>query len=101
MSHRYRAFLYLWPVRAILILLTSILMSDIADAQSAKLAGTVRDADTKEPLFGVNIILTGTNFGASSDFDGTFTIEDIPAGEYNIQFTYIGYEKTLFTGQKF
>lgn len=76
-------------------------MSDIADAQSAKLAGTVRDADTKEPLFGVNIILTGTNFGASSDFDGTFTIEDIPAGEYNIQFTYIGYEKTLFTGQKF
>lgn len=88
-------------MRPITCTLLLILSSCYAFAQNAALKGTVTDADTKEPLFGVNIILTGTNLGASSDFDGSYTITDIPAGEYNVQFTYIGYEKTLFTGQKF
>lgn len=84
-----------------LLLVVSVLCLNGLFAQSATLKGTITDADTQEPLFGVNIILTGTNFGASSDFDGTYSISGIPAGEYNVQFTYIGYEKTLFTGQKF
>lgn len=75
--------------------------SQFTYAQNATLSGTITDADTKEPLFGVNVILTGTSFGTSSDFDGTFTINNIPAGEYNVQFTYIGYEKNLFTAIKF
>ena len=55
----------------------------------------------EELLPGVNIILTGTNFGAATDFDGKYSIDGIPAGEYNIQISFIGYEQLLFTGQKF
>lgn len=88
-------------MRTLAVFLVLIGMVCFAKGQTATLSGTITDADTQEPLFGVNIILTGTNLGASSDFDGTYTISGIPAGEFNVQFTYIGYEKTLFTGQKF
>ncbi|MEZ5015282.1 MAG: TonB-dependent receptor [Chitinophagales bacterium] len=78
-----------------------LLSAGIAVGQNAGLSGTITDADTKEPIFGVNIILTGTNFGTSSDFDGKYAISDIPPGQYDIQFTYIGYEKNLYTANTF
>lgn len=88
-------------MRKILSVLCLVLAAFFVDAQTATLSGKVTDAGTGETLPGVNIILTGTTMGAISDFDGIYTISGIPAGEYNIQFTYIGYEKTLFTAQKF
>ena len=37
--------------------------------------GKVLDKETKEPIPFVNMILKGTNFGATSNFEGLFTIE--------------------------
>jgi hypothetical protein len=84
-----------------LLLVFLALCSWTSYAQNATLEGQVTDAETGETLPGVNIILTGTNFGAATDFDGLYTIGNIPPGEYNIQVSYIGYEQLLFTGQKF
>ena len=61
------------------------------------LRGTVTDADTGEPLPGVNIIISGTSRGAATNFDGEYAITGIRTGEYNVQATYIGYETKLFT----
>ncbi len=73
------------------------LASGAAYAQGS-LRGTVTDADTGEPLPGVNIIIPGTSQGAATDFDGEFAITGLRTGEYNVQATYIGYETKLFTG---
>lgn len=81
--------------------LSFLLLTSASFGQSASLSGTITDPDTKEPLFGVNIILTGTSLGASSDIDGTYLIKDIPEGEFNIQYTSVGYEKKVFTAIKF
>ena len=56
--------------------------------------GTVIDADSKQPLFGANIVVTSLNpiVGAVSDFDGNFILENIPIGRHTIQITYLGYE---------
>src|SRR5205085_1748117 len=69
--------------------------------QTASLSGVVTDSLTSESLIGVNIIFTGTNFGSATDLNGQYAVTDIPAGEYNIQASYIGYEKLIFTGVKF
>ncbi|REL24780.1 TonB-dependent receptor [Rhodohalobacter sp. SW132] len=66
-------------------------------AQSGTIAGTVIDRDTGEPLFGVNILVRGTNFGAVTNFDGEYQIRNIRPGEYNLEFRYVGYERTLVT----
>lgn len=49
------------------ILLLSI---QFAFAQKFNITAKVVDADTKEPLIGVNAILEGTGLGAASDLDG-------------------------------
>ena len=61
-------------------------------SQSVK--GFVYDAETHEPLIGVNIIykqLNGETDGTISDADGAYRIQ-LPEGGSNLIFSYIGYE---------
>ncbi|MBM3436568.1 MAG: TonB-dependent receptor, partial [Bacteroidetes bacterium] len=83
-----------------LILFTSV--AQILDAQTG-LKGVVKDSGTEETLIGATVVLKGTNFGTSTDIDGTFKFE-VPAGSYKLTVTYIGYdtvmrEVTVITGQ--
>jgi len=54
-----------------------------------KVNGTVTDEANAMPLPGVNIILQGTSTGASTDFDGNFSIT-VKNGDVLI-FSYLGY----------
>ena len=56
------------------------------------LKGIIRDAFTHQPLIGVNVIIIGTELGASTDMDGNFRIDHIPVGSYNVHVSMIGYE---------
>ncbi len=59
---------------------------------TGKIMGVVRDADTGEPLIGVNVIVEGTTLGAATDMDGTYVILNVPPGVYTLTFNYIGYQ---------
>lgn len=63
-------------------------------AQNGSLTGVVIDAESKETIIGANVILKGTDFGTSTDFDGLYAIRNIPPGIYEVVITYIGYETT-------
>ena len=58
---------------------------------TGKIAGIVNDKTTGDPLIGVNIVVEGSTFGASTDIDGTFIILNIPPGDYTLIAQYIGY----------
>ncbi len=76
----------------LLVLLFSLLCFNGAMAgTTGKLAGRVIDADTGDPLPGVNILIEGTSMGASADVNGEYYIINIPPGSYEIQAVYIGY----------
>ena len=86
-------------MRKILLLIFLILLTgSISFAQTGNITGTVIDRDTGEPLYGVNILVRGTSFGAVTDFDGLYNIRNIRPGEYSVEYRYIGYERTLVTG---
>jgi hypothetical protein len=57
-----------------------------------RIVGTVTDAKSGEPLPGVNILLKGTYYGAATDFNGKFRIEDIAPGTYTVSVSLIGYK---------
>lgn len=57
--------------------------------------GRVVDSDTGEPLVGVTAILEGTAYGTATDIDGYFTIRDVPAGNFQLKISYIGYYTKL------
>ena len=67
-------------------------------AASGKLSGVVMDASTGDPLIGVNVVIEGTTLGASTDIDGYYVILNVPAGNYNVNFNYIGYRSTTVEG---
>ena len=61
-------------------------------AQSTgKIAGTIRDKQTQEPLVGANVLVKGTTLGAVTDEKGFYYILRVPPGEYQVQVSYLGY----------
>ena len=66
-----------------------VMLSASAWAQTVK--GTVTDAQTGETLIGVNVVVRGTQNGASTDINGSYTLQDVATGA-TLTFSYIGYE---------
>ncbi|MDR9365044.1 MAG: TonB-dependent receptor [Balneolaceae bacterium] len=60
-------------------------------AQVEALTGTVVDAETDEPLPGVNILLKGTSRGTSTNVDGEFELE-VESLQDTLIVSYIGYQ---------
>ncbi len=67
----------------------------IYSGTTGKLSGTIKDAQTGEPLVGANVIIEGTNFGAATNVNGEYVILNISPGRYNVKFSFIGYETTI------
>ena len=65
---------------------------------TGKIAGKVLDADTNEPLTGVNIQIRGTTMGGATDLEGDYYIINIPPGTYTLEASYIGYRSVIKTG---
>ena len=55
------------------------------------ITGQVTDAENGESLVGASIIVEGTSIGASSDFDGNFSL-NVPATATALRISYTGYE---------
>jgi outer membrane receptor protein involved in Fe transport len=77
----------------VILIILCFLPYSLPAATTGKLAGTVIDKKTGEPLPGVNVIVEGTTYGASTDIDGVFFILRIPVGTYSLRFVYIGYRE--------
>ena len=77
--------------RLVLMLIFIISVSMVYGQQQITVNGTVTDAETDEPLPGVNIVIQGTNMGTSTDVDGNYTIEAPPDATLIISF--VGYQQ--------
>lgn len=58
-------------------------------AQRRTITGTVVDAENKEPLIGVNILIKGTGTGVVTDMDGNFSLSALARDV--LVFTYVGF----------
>src|SRR5690606_30840507 len=54
-------------------------------------SGSIKDANTGEPLFGANVLLLGTGRGTISDKNGVFEMQNVPDGSYELKISYLGY----------
>ncbi len=74
-------------------LLTGLSLTPPALAQTVgTITGTVRDAEDRTSLTGVNIALEGTERGTVSGPDGQFEIPDVAPGAYTLRASFVGYE---------
>ncbi len=73
---------------ALLLLLFSLFV--LSGHSQAVLSGIVRDAQTNETLIGVSVHVEGLKTGTATDGKGKYSI-NLPAGEFTVQVSYIGY----------
>ncbi|MEX1213005.1 MAG: SusC/RagA family TonB-linked outer membrane protein [Balneolaceae bacterium] len=74
------------------LLITEKNATPIADAIQQTVRGIVLDAESGEPLPGVNILIEGTSTGTTTDGSGEFELT-VPDLNDTLVFTYIGYDR--------
>ncbi len=72
-------------------ILAVLMCTTLLSFAETTIKGRITDADSKNPLPSVNIVLSGTKMGAASDADGNFTIPNVADGAYRIKASLIGY----------
>lgn len=78
-----------------LLLITALLQQVVA--QDRAISGRVTDRETNQGLPGVTVLVKGTTVGASTNSDGTYSL-NIPASATTLQFSFVGYrniERTI------
>ncbi|MBZ0201070.1 MAG: carboxypeptidase-like regulatory domain-containing protein, partial [Ignavibacteriaceae bacterium] len=84
----------------VLFFFLCLISTPIFSGTTGKLSGSVKDAQTGEPIPGVNIIFEGNNYGAATDMDGYYLINNLPPGAYTVNFSAIGFTRKSFTNVK-
>jgi len=77
-------------LKRIYIAFILVLTVSTSFSQITKIRGSVKDADSKEPIPYANIIFKGENVGTVSDFDGNFFIETNNATD-SVIVSFLGY----------
>ena len=70
-----------------------LLLISFSSVLSQNISGIVIDEKTREPLIGVNVILSNTN-GTTTNIEGEFSLT-LKENEKTITFKYIGYESVV------
>lgn len=88
-------------MKTIITLVLGLLVVGLnAQSTFGEIKGKVFDKETKEaiPFANVFVMAEGKMVGAQTDFDGKFTIKPLPAGKYDLNVSYMGYQKVIVTG---
>jgi len=66
-------------------------------AQTGTISGKIMDGEFNDVLPFANVLVKGTTVGATSDFEGAYTL-DVTPGTYTLTFSFLGYTTQEITG---
>ena len=78
-------------MKKVLLSLTLVMSLTSFSQTNGTILGTVIDKNTEAPLPFVKVFVEGTNYGTSTDFDGSYKLE-IPTGTYTLRASFSGYD---------
>ena len=80
------------------LILFLFFLTSINAQGTGTLTGLINEASNGSGLPGVNVMVKGTYYGAASDLEGRYRIDNISPGSYDIEISMIGYKIILKTG---
>ena len=72
-----------------ILLFTFLLVTSLSIAANVK--GTVKDSANSDPIIGATVHLKNTSHAGFVDLDGSFVLKNVPAGNYILVVSFIGY----------
>jgi hypothetical protein len=69
-----------------------IILPFLGSAQTGTIIGKISDAQTGEALPFCNVFINNTTISTTTDLDGNFKLEGIPEGEFEIGFSFVGFQ---------
>jgi len=86
-------------IRYILALLLILPQTTFAwnTANNNKLTGSILDRNNQTQLSEVSVFIPELQKGTLSKVDGTYLLDNLPDGQFSIQFSYMGYETVIKT----
>ncbi len=81
------------PIRSFCLFILFLLAGSLSAFAQQIIRGKVLDEETKEPLIGVAVYLSGTSTGVVTGMDGSFSLSYDKALNAAVVFSYLGYEK--------
>ena len=82
----------LWKKALSLLVLLLAGSVGAAAAQTGTISGVVRAAESEETLPGANVVIVGTQQGASTNAQGTYTLSGVEPGTYEVRVSFVGYQ---------
>ncbi|MCB0395556.1 MAG: TonB-dependent receptor [Flavobacteriales bacterium] len=82
------------PLHNLIAVMFMVVISSYTAYAQQTISGKVIDDQTKEPLTGVSVVITGTQTGATTDLNGIFEIKAAKADSITV--SYIGYQGQTF-----
>jgi len=79
-------------MRQFLLFFIALIIGSTLFAQNGTVRGFVYEQDNGEPVIFTNVYLKGTTYGAATDVNGFYQITKVPAGNYTLMVTYLGYD---------
>ena len=68
-----------------------------AQQQVGRIAGTIVDANTGDPLIGATVLVVDFGIGAMADLEGSYLIRNVPVGQHTVMVSMIGYAQQRVT----
>ena len=83
-------------LQTLIFVVTLLFLFNIGAFAQGTVSGKVTDVNG-DAIIGANVLLTGTTMGDATDIEGNYSITGIPAGNYTLRVSAIGYKKQEFS----
>ena len=78
------------PPQMLVLLIVLIFCSMNLSAQTRSLTGVVKDS-ANQPLVAATVTVKGSKVSTTTAADGSFTLNNVPAGDVDLEITYVGF----------
>jgi len=76
-------------------LISATVQPNFTFSETGKLTGEVVDFENGEPIPFVKVTIENSSYTDLTDLDGKFQFNNLPSGDYKINFELVGYEKQM------
>ncbi len=78
------------------LIVFTLLFSQFIFSQKGEVTGKLIDADFQDPVAFANVLIKGTTMGATTDFDGVYSVS-LDEGTYTLIYSFLGYKTVEIT----